>query len=104
MGAGDTWESRKRILTMLLRSSLAKGHFRVAWQRLLIMEACGMDAPDELRAACETYSPRLRPADWRRMREAASDFAEMIRAFARVNHCTRQGTLHKELQDELRTF
>jgi hypothetical protein len=81
MQAGATQEATARVLVMLLRFSLAKGHFKVAWQRLLMMEACGLQVPATLRAQCERYSARLTPAEWKRMRRAALEFAQVI-AFA----------------------
>jgi hypothetical protein len=71
---------------MLVQSSLAKGHIRIPWQRLLMMEACDMDAPNDMRAAYEPYAPRLRPADWQRMRESAAEFAMIVLPQTRTSH------------------
>jgi hypothetical protein len=79
MNAAEGQDARQYVLSGLVRSSLAQGHYKVAYQRLLMMRACGLDIPEEILSECERNTHRLRPAEWRRMKEAASDFAAILR-------------------------
>lgn len=65
-------------LLNLLRDSLARGHWRVACRRLLMLQALDAPLPTSVSVACEPLLARCRPAELRGMRTAAQEWRAMF--------------------------
>ncbi|HEX7891802.1 MAG TPA: hypothetical protein VF522_20800 [Ramlibacter sp.] len=64
-------------LLALLDESLARGHWRVACRRYLMLEACRTDMPRSVRLQCERLLLRCSDRELRRMQVDASRWARM---------------------------
>ena len=67
-------------LPELLERSIRRGHKRVALQRLLMMEAAGLEASEESRAFCHPLRMTISRREFDRMNDAARDWVRMIGA------------------------
>ena len=66
-------------LLQLAESSLAKGHCKVALQRVLKLRALGRTVPEPLSAGVTATWLRLSPTQQIRMQRAAREWADMVR-------------------------
>lgn len=69
---------RREALIALLEHSLRRGHFKLVVRRWLMLQACGYDVPEPLRAPCDSALQRCRPAELARIREAVDRWAAML--------------------------
>ena len=72
-------QDRSVVLVSLARASLARGHWRVACRRYLMLRSIGSDIPEDLRVTCERHVARLDSAAIRSMTESAQAWADMLR-------------------------
>jgi hypothetical protein len=58
---------RREVLLQLLDESLARGHWKLAVRRFLMLLACDCDVPAEQRSRCEFHLARCREGELRKM-------------------------------------
>ena len=70
--------SRDEILLDLLEQSLARGHWKLALRRYLMLLACGGEVPAAQRAACERHLRRCEPRGLRKMEDDVRAWSRCI--------------------------
>jgi hypothetical protein len=65
-------------LPELLERSMHRGQRRVALQRMLMMEAAGLEVSDALRSFCQAARKAVPPRELDRMHAAARAWARMV--------------------------
>jgi len=70
--------SRHEVLLDLLEQSLARGHWKLAVRRYLMLLACGGEVPAAQRAACERHLRRCEPRGLRKMEDDVRAWSRCI--------------------------
>ena len=70
--------SRDAVLLDLLQQSLARGHWKLALRRYLMLLACGCEVPAAQREACERHLRRCEPRGLRKMEEDVRAWSRCI--------------------------
>lgn len=70
--------SRHDVLLALLDDSLARGHWRVALRRFVMLLACGYEVPAHQRALCELHRERCRERELRKMEADAQAWLRCV--------------------------
>ena len=70
--------SRHEVLLDLLEESLARGHWKLAVRRYLMLLACGCEVPEAPRAACERHLRRCEPRGLRKMEDDVRAWSRCI--------------------------
>jgi len=70
--------SRDEVLLHLLDQSLARGHWKLALRRYLMLLACGCEVPAAQREACERHLHRCEPRGLRKMEEDVRAWSRCI--------------------------
>jgi hypothetical protein len=76
--SGPALRARGVSLPELLERSVRLGHRRVALQRLLMMEAAGMEVSESARAFCQPARMTLPLRELDRMHQASQAWAAML--------------------------
>jgi hypothetical protein len=70
--------SRQEVLLDLLQESLARGHWKLALRRYLMLLACDCEVPAAQRAICERHLRRCPPRGLRKMEEDVRAWSRCI--------------------------
>jgi hypothetical protein len=69
----------REVLLHQLDFTLARGHWRVAIRRFLMLTVCGFEVPDDLAQACEALTLSCPKGDLQRIRCQVQSWFDMLR-------------------------